>query len=58
MIDKKQARKDLEALYNSHSLCYNDQYYVNSLILKYGMSLTELEKIVGRPRIVSKWEWD
>lgn len=49
---KEQARDDLRKLhghapYNTPSnICYGDGYFAASLVTKYGMSITELEKAV------------
>lgn len=54
----KEAKHDLMVLYDPHSLCYNDGYYAKSLTDKYGMSISDLELLVGKPKMVVKWEWD
>lgn len=54
----KQARDDLASLHDPRSLSYNDGYYANSLVSKYGMSVSELEKIVGRPVFSGKPTWE
>ena len=41
---KEQARNDLRALYDPASMCYSDGYYLKSLEMRYGMSISELEK--------------
>ena len=59
-LDKfKQARKDLFTLYDPtpSNICYGDGYYANSLVTKYGMSTSELMKIVGTPKFNTTWSW-
>lgn len=43
------ARKDLRALNgdDGFSMVYSDGYFANSLVVKYGMSISELEKASG-----------
>ncbi len=56
----KQAKKDLANLYDPRSMCYMDGYYSKSLVEKYGMSLSDLESLIGRPKFNTelKWEYD
>lgn len=58
LADEKldEARKDLLALKNPSSLCYNDGYYANSLVAKYGMPISDLEKLIGTPRVSITWD--
>lgn len=49
---KKQIKEDLRKLDEPlvdgiYNLCYGDGYFANSLKAKYGMSLSELRKIVN-----------
>lgn len=52
----KEARDDLRSLHDPRSLSYNDGYYAKSLVTKWGMSVSDLEALVGRPTYVEKWE--
>lgn len=52
-----EARRDLEKLLvpGGGNICYNDGYFANSLVKKWGMSTSDLEKLVGRPVMRVVW---
>lgn len=52
-----QAREDLKALYDPSSLCYGDGYYIRMLETKYRMSVSEMKKELGTPKMKVIWEW-
>lgn len=54
----EEVKNDLILLYDPRSMCYGDGYYANSLVRKYGMSIAELESIVGKPKLIITWEWN
>lgn len=53
MMDLEKAKDDLKTLFglppHNHpsNICYNDGYYANDLVKKYGMSIKELSKVTG-----------
>jgi hypothetical protein len=53
----KEARKEVESLYDPMSLAYNDGYAAASIVRKYGMSLNELFKFIGTPSTVAGVKW-
>ncbi len=52
-MDLEKAKDDLKTLFglppHNHpsNICYNDGYYANDLVKKYGMSIKELSKVTG-----------
>lgn len=55
-----EARTDLVVLHDPtpSNPCYNDGYYAQSLVKKYGMSISELEKLVGKPAFKTTMTWE
>lgn len=51
----EEAKSDLRLLFDPQSLCSGDGYYARSLKEKWGMDVSDLVAIVGRPIYTETW---
>lgn len=55
-----EAKQALINFYDPRSMLHMDSYHLSSIERRYGMTIAELESMIGRPKfnMEAKWEYD